>query len=87
LIVIKAAHCNLRKVGKDGVLVKALLDGQFWGSQCYFLKLTMVTNIELVLKKVFDANSMTQLWVNISSFTIVKLKLLKFIKLTKIACV
>jgi len=67
--------------------VKALLDGQFLDSQCSLFKLTMATNSELVLKKVFDVKPMTRLWVNISSFTILKLKLSKFIKLVEIACV
>jgi hypothetical protein len=87
MIVIKVAYCSPCKVGKYGVWVKDVLDGQFLDSQCFFFKLTMATNNESVLKKVFDVNPMTQLWVNISLFTIFKLKLLEFIKLTKIACV
>ncbi len=46
----------------------------------------MIVNIELVLKKVSNVNPMSQLWVKINSI-IFKLKLLKFIKLTEIACV
>jgi hypothetical protein len=47
----------------------------------------MVTNRELVLKKVFDVNPMTRLWVKINYFTILKLNLLEFIKLIEITCV
>ncbi len=47
----------------------------------------MVTNRELILKMVFDVNPMTQLWVKINYFTIMKLKLLEFIKLVEITCV
>jgi len=59
LIVIKVACYSPYKVGKDGVWVKALLDGQFLDSQCSLFKLTMATNSELVLKKVFNVKPMT----------------------------
>jgi hypothetical protein len=64
--------------------MKALLDGYFLDSQCFFFK--VIVDIELVLKKVSNVNPMSQLWVNISSI-IFKLKPLKFIKLTEITCV
>jgi hypothetical protein len=59
LIVTKAIYYNLRKVGKDGVWVKALLDGQLLDSQCSFFKLIMAANSELVLKEVSNVNLMT----------------------------
>jgi hypothetical protein len=35
LIFINATYYSFRKVGKDGVWVKALLDGQLLDSQCF----------------------------------------------------
>jgi hypothetical protein len=79
LIIIKATYYNLCKVGKDGVRVKTLLDGQLLDSQCFFKKLIMAANSELILKKNYDVNLMIQLWAKISSSTIFKLMLSKFI--------
>jgi len=36
LIIINATYYSFRKVGKDGVWVKALLDGQLLDTQCFF---------------------------------------------------
>jgi len=44
----------------------------------------MATNNELVLKQVLDKNLIIQLWVKITSFPILKIKLSKFIKLAEI---
>jgi hypothetical protein len=46
--------------------------------------MTMATNNELVLKQVLDKNLVIQLWVKITSFPILKIKLSKFIKLAEI---
>lgn len=59
LIFIKVAYCSPHKVGKDGVWMKALLDGYLLDSQCIFFK--VIANIELVLKKVSNVNRVTQL--------------------------
>jgi hypothetical protein len=48
--------CNLYKVKKNGVLVKALFDGHFFGFASSFFKMTMVANNETMLKLVFDVN-------------------------------
>ncbi len=47
----------------------------------------MAVNSESMLKEVSNKNSITRLWAKISSSPILKIKLLKFIKLAKIACV
>ncbi len=51
LTIIKVAYSMLHKVGKMGVLVKALLDGHPLDVQCYFLKMKMVANSEAVMKE------------------------------------
>jgi len=51
----------------------------FWIHNVFFKKLIMATNSELVLKEVYDVNPMIRSWAKISSSTILKLKLSKFI--------
>jgi len=51
--------CNLYKVKKNGVSVKALFDGHFFGFASFFLKTTMVADNETMLKMVFDVNLIT----------------------------
>ncbi len=87
LIVIKRTYYSQWKVGKDGMWVEVLLDSYELDLQCSFCKMNMVINSELVLKEVSNKNSVTWLWVKITSFPILKIKLSKFIKLAKITCV
>jgi hypothetical protein len=56
LTVIKVAYSMPRKVRKEGVIVKALLDGHVLDVQCFFLKITMVANNEVIMKKDFLVN-------------------------------
>jgi hypothetical protein len=74
LIFVKVAYRSPHKVGKDGVWMKALLDGYLLDSQCFFFK--VIANIESIVKEVYNVNPMIQLWAKISSSTIFKLKLL-----------
>jgi len=75
------------KVGKEEVIVKALLDGHALHLQCSFFKMTMVANSEAVMKEESLVNSVTRLWTKINSSSILKHKLSKFIKLVEITCV
>jgi hypothetical protein len=65
LILIKVAYCSPHKVGKDGVWMRAFLDGYLLDSQSFFFK--VIANIESILKKVSNVNPMTQLRAKISS--------------------
>jgi hypothetical protein len=38
------------KMAKEGVIVKALLDGHVLDVHCFFCKMTIVTNSETVMK-------------------------------------
>jgi hypothetical protein len=87
VIVIKATYSMLRKVGKEEVIAKALLDGHALDVQCFFKKMTMVANSEIVMKEESFVNLVIQLWTKINSFSIFKCKLSKCIKLAEIACV
>ncbi len=64
-----------------------LLDPYELDLQCLFFKMTMVANNELVLKEVLDKNLITRLWVKITSFPILKIKLSLFLELVEITCV
>jgi ribosomal protein L3 len=48
--IIKATYSMPGKMGKERVTVKALLDGHVLDVQCFFFKMTMVTNNEIVMK-------------------------------------
>ncbi len=71
---------------KDGVLVKAFLDGHALDLLCTFEKITMAKNNKSILKEDFFVNLVIRLSVKISSY-IIKHKLLEFIKFVEIACV
>jgi hypothetical protein len=73
--VIKATYCSEWKVGKDGMRVDALLDPYELDLQCLFLKMTMATNSESMLKEVLDKNLVAQLWAKITCSPIFKIKL------------
>ncbi len=64
-----------------------LLDPYELDLQSLFFKMTMVANNELVLKEVLDKNLITRLWVKITSFPILKIKLSLFLELVEITCV
>jgi hypothetical protein len=49
--------------------------------QCFFLKITMVANNEVIMKKDFLVNLVAWLWTKISSSSIFKHKFREFIKL------
>jgi hypothetical protein len=86
-IIIKAIYYSSCKVGKDGVWMKVILDGYPSYLQCSFFKMIMIVNIELIMKENFDVNLVTWLWANIGSSYILKHKLSKCMKLSKISCV
>jgi hypothetical protein len=67
--------------------VDVLLDPYELDLQSLFFKMTMVANNELVLKEVLDKNLITRLWVKITSFPILKIKLSLFLELVEITCV
>jgi hypothetical protein len=62
LIVIKAAYFMRYKMRKEGVIVKALLDGHVLDVHCFFSKMTMVTNSETIMKGDCLMNHVTRLW-------------------------
>ncbi len=74
-------------VKKNGVLVKAFLEGHALDLLCTFKKITMAKNNKSTLKEDFLVNLVIRLSVKISSYVILKHKLLEFIKLVEIACV
>jgi hypothetical protein len=74
-------------MGNDGMWMKAMLDGYVLDLQCSFCKMTMITNNKLIMKVKFDVNPVIWSWTKIRFSSILKHKLLEFMKLAKIACV
>ncbi len=87
LMIIKTAYCGPHKMGKDGVLVKFPFNGNALNLKCSYFKMTMAINNEQIMTEKSLVNLVMRLWTKISSFLILKHKLLKFMKLVEIACV
>jgi hypothetical protein len=47
----------------------------------------MTNNVKLAMQKPFDVNAITKLWKTLTSFLILKNKILKYIKLVELAIV
>ncbi len=73
-------------MGKDGVLVKALLNGYALDLKCSYFKMIMATNNEQLMRKKSLVNHVMRLWTKINSSLILKHKPSKFMKFDEIAC-
>lgn len=85
MTIIKYSYCIFCTMGNDGI--KAMLDGYVLDLQCLFCKMTMITNYKLIIKDKFDVNPISCSWTKIRFSSILKHKLLEFMKLAKITCV
>ncbi len=85
MTIIKYTYYIFYTMGNDGMWMKSMLDGYVLDLQCSFYKMTMITNNKLVMKEKFDVNSIIRSWTKIRFSSILKHKLLKFMKLAKIA--
>ncbi len=84
---IKYTYCIFCTMGNDEMWMKAILDGYVLDLQCSFCKMTMITNNKLIMKEKIDVNPVIWSWTKIRFSSILKHKLLEFMKLAKIACV
>jgi hypothetical protein len=69
LIIIKVVYCGPHKVGKDGVLVKVLLNGNALDLKCSYFKMIMATNNEQIMREKSLMNLVMRLWTKISFFS------------------
>jgi hypothetical protein len=87
LSMLKAAICNLRKIGGLDQNVPPLLSTHMLDLQSTHFKMTMLHNFEIVLREENKLNPLTRFWRKISTFVILNLNFLEYIKLAKIIVV
>ncbi len=73
-------------MGKDGILVKVLFNGNALDLKCSYFKMIMATNSEQFMRKKSIVNHVMRLWTKINSSFMIKHKLSKFMKLDEFAC-
>lgn len=74
-------------VGKGWGLVESFVWWPCFGFAIFFIKMSMVVNNKIIMKKDFPTNLIIQLWAKFNSFWIKKNKLSKFTKIFEITCV
>jgi hypothetical protein len=87
LAIIKVTFYLPKKGGLDEIWVLGLFSIVVLNLQRFMLVFSMINNVKLAMQKPFVVNPITKLWKTLTSFLILKNKLLKYIKLVELAIV